>query len=102
MILGQVLLSTTGAVALRGTVDLLLPGFQGRALEASIITQVCPFVRSKYVYELNKHKNGSTTTFHLTCPKTVDPSVCGLSGEGITAISAPTSAEIRHIKGNVK
>lgn len=45
-------------------------------------------------------KDENTTTALLTCPKTVDPSNCALSGESTTVISAPTSAELKHKKNN--
>ncbi|KAJ6126312.1 hypothetical protein N7523_001073 [Penicillium sp. IBT 18751x] len=61
-------------------VNLLLPGFQGRQLEASILTQ-----------------DEDVTTFVVTCPQTVPASACGIPEGGMTAVVAQNSAELRQI-----
>ncbi|KAJ5883444.1 uncharacterized protein N7473_010330 [Penicillium subrubescens] len=69
-------LATIGASQMA---NLLLPGFQGHSLEASI-----------------KERNLSVTTYIVICPKTIRASECGIPGEGMTVIAAPTFAELRH------
>ncbi|KAJ5555407.1 hypothetical protein N7535_007842 [Penicillium sp. DV-2018c] len=70
-----------GATAAAGnTATLLLPGFEGQDLQANII-----------------ETNGDATTYRVTCPKTVSAEDCGIVGDGLTAIAAPTSAELRNI-----
>ncbi|CAI7600285.1 unnamed protein product [Penicillium pancosmium] len=59
------------------TVSLLLPGFQGRELEASILST-----------------DDDTTTFLVTCPQTVAASDCGVSEAGMTAILKKNSVEL--------
>ncbi|EPS31370.1 hypothetical protein POX_h09657 [Penicillium oxalicum] len=65
------------AVAASNTANLLLPGFQGRNLEAGIVT-----------------KAGDATTYLVTCPTSVASADCGIPGKGMTVVAAPTSAEI--------
>lgn len=71
------LLTGATAVAAGNTATLLLPGFQGRDLEAGIITTA-----------------GDATTYLITCPTSVASSACGIPGKGMTAIAAPSSAEL--------
>ncbi|CEJ62225.1 hypothetical protein PMG11_10732 [Penicillium brasilianum] len=59
--------------------NLLLPGFQGRSLEASI-----------------KEMNLNITTYIVVCPKSIKASECGIPGDGMTVIAAPTFAELRN------
>ncbi|KAJ5463300.1 hypothetical protein N7475_008244 [Penicillium sp. IBT 31633x] len=70
----------TGAAAAANTANLLLPGFEGQDLQASII-----------------EANGDATTYKITCPKTVAADDCGVAGEGMTAIAAPTSMQLHNI-----
>ncbi|CDM32528.1 hypothetical protein DTO013E5_10090 [Penicillium roqueforti] len=72
------LLAGATAAAAGNTATLLLPGFKGQDLEASII-----------------ESNGDATTYKITCPKTV--AACGIAGEGMTAIAAPTSMQLQNI-----
>ncbi|KAJ6000973.1 hypothetical protein N7481_001382, partial [Penicillium waksmanii] len=64
-------------IILGQTVSLLLPGFQGRELEASILST-----------------DNETTTFLVTCPQTVAASDCGVSEAGMTAIIKKDSVEL--------
>ena len=81
-------------------VRLLLPGFQERQLEASILAQVC---EREGTFEEgpgkqpNESQNEKATTFMVTCPQTVAPSACGISEGGMTAIAARNYAELRHV-----
>ncbi|KAJ5210191.1 hypothetical protein N7491_009998 [Penicillium cf. griseofulvum] len=70
----------TGAtpVAATKSATLLLPGFAGQDLQASVV-----------------ETNGDATTYRITCPKTAD--VCGIVGDGMTAIAAPTSVQLMNI-----
>ncbi|KUM57366.1 hypothetical protein ACN42_g9818 [Penicillium freii] len=72
------LLTGATAAAAGNTANLLLPGFKGQDLEASVI-----------------ETNGDATTYKITCPKTA--SSCGIAGEGMTAIAAPTSMQLQNI-----
>ncbi|KAF4769290.1 hypothetical protein N7455_008657 [Penicillium solitum] len=72
------LLTGATAAAAGNTATLLLPGFKGQDLEASVI-----------------ETNGDATTYKITCPKTA--SSCGIAGEGMTAIAAPTSMQLQNI-----
>ncbi|CAI7597682.1 unnamed protein product [Penicillium palitans] len=72
------LLTGATAVAAGNTANLLLPGFEGQDLEASVI-----------------ETNGDATTYKITCPKTA--SSCGIAGEGMTAIAAPTAMQLQNI-----
>ncbi|KAJ5110895.1 hypothetical protein N7532_001430, partial [Penicillium argentinense] len=65
------------------TVNLLLPGFQGHQLQASVVGQ-----------------ENSATTYAVTCPTTIPANECGILGTGIIAISAPTSVEVINIDRN--
>ncbi|KAJ5875454.1 uncharacterized protein N7473_012801 [Penicillium subrubescens] len=71
------LLTGATAAAAGQTATLLLPGFQGRTLEAGIIS-----------------KAGDATTYLVTCPTSVASADCGIPGKGMTAIAAPSSAEL--------
>ncbi|KAF7716561.1 Uncharacterized protein PECH_004362 [Penicillium ucsense] len=71
------LLTGATAVAASNTANLLLPGFQGRQLEAGIVT-----------------KAGDATTYLVTCPTTVASADCGIPGKGMTVVAAPTAAQI--------
>ena len=42
-------------------------------------------------------QNGDATTYKITCPKTVAADDCGIAGEGMTAIAAPTSMQLQNI-----
>ncbi|KAJ5153998.1 uncharacterized protein N7500_009437 [Penicillium coprophilum] len=69
----------TGATAVAAnSANLLLPGFAGQDLQASIM-----------------ETNGDATTYKITCPKTAD--ACGIVGDGMTAIAAPTSMQLKNI-----
>ncbi|KAJ5371996.1 hypothetical protein N7517_004002 [Penicillium concentricum] len=69
----------TGATAVAAnSATLLLPGFAGQDLKASIVDT-----------------NGDATTYKITCSKTAD--ACGIVGEGMTAIAAPTSMQLMNI-----
>ncbi|CAI7665892.1 unnamed protein product [Penicillium viridicatum] len=72
------LLTGATAAAAGNTANLLLPGFKGQDLEANVI-----------------ETNGDATTYKITCPKTA--SSCGIAGEGMTAIAAPTSMQLQNI-----
>ncbi|KAJ5472350.1 hypothetical protein N7530_006351 [Penicillium desertorum] len=72
------MLTGATAVAAGNTATLLLPGFEGQDLQASVI-----------------ESNGDATTYKITCPKTADS--CGIAGEGMTAIAAPTSMQLQNI-----
>ncbi|KAJ5817011.1 hypothetical protein N7447_009244 [Penicillium robsamsonii] len=71
------LLAGATAVA-ANSATLLLPGFAGQDLQASIM-----------------ETNGDATTYKITCPKTAD--ACGIVGDGMTAIAAPTSVQLKNI-----
>jgi len=74
----------TGATAVAAnTATLLLPGFQGRDLEAGIIAAA-----------------GDATTYLVTCPTTVASADCGIPGKGMTVVAAPTYAELFQAYGN--
>ncbi|KXG51532.1 uncharacterized protein PGRI_089250 [Penicillium griseofulvum] len=72
------LLTGATAVAATKSATLLLPGFAGQDLQASVV-----------------ETNGDATTYKVTCPKTAD--VCGIVGDGMTAIAAPTSVQLMNI-----
>ncbi|CAG8908864.1 unnamed protein product [Penicillium egyptiacum] len=72
------MLTGAAAAAAGNTATLLLPGFEGQDLQASII-----------------ESNGDATTYKITCPKTAES--CGIAGEGMTAIAAPTSMQLQNI-----
>ncbi|CAI7648609.1 unnamed protein product [Penicillium glandicola] len=72
------LLTGATAVAAGNTATLLLPGFAGKDLQASVIGS-----------------SGDATTYLLTCATTTD--ACGIAGSGMTAIAAPTSAQLQNI-----
>jgi hypothetical protein len=44
-----------------------------------------------------KSQNGDATTYKITCPQTVASESCGIVGEGLTAIAAPTSMQLQNI-----
>ncbi|KAJ6128194.1 hypothetical protein N7471_009411 [Penicillium samsonianum] len=71
------LLTGATAAAAGNTATLLLPGFKGQDLQASVI-----------------ETNGDATTYKVTC-KTAN--ACGIAGEGMTAIAAPTSMQLQNI-----
>ncbi|KAJ5568954.1 hypothetical protein N7450_011440 [Penicillium hetheringtonii] len=77
--LPQIWVILCGAAAITGaqTVRLLLPGFQGRELEARILSY-----------------DEQATTFVLTCPRTVAAPDCGVSEAGMTAIAKDESIEL--------
>ncbi|KAF3391528.1 hypothetical protein F1880_007658 [Penicillium rolfsii] len=77
------LLTGATAVAAGQTATLLLPGFQGRTLEAGVIS-----------------KAGDATTYLVTCPTSVASADCGIPGKGMTAIAAPSSAELYQAYGD--
>ncbi|KAJ5765370.1 hypothetical protein N7520_004929 [Penicillium odoratum] len=74
----------TGATAATAgsTANLLLPGFQGRDMQAGVLGQ-----------------DGDATTYLITCPTSVASSACGIPGKGMTAISAPSSAQLINTNG---
>ncbi|CAG8303444.1 hypothetical protein PENNAL_c0010G06072 [Penicillium nalgiovense] len=72
------MLTGATAVAAGNTATLLLPGFEGQDLQASVV-----------------ESNGDATTYKITCPKTAES--CGIPGEGMTAIAAPTSMQLQNI-----
>ncbi|KAJ5124553.1 uncharacterized protein N7515_008378 [Penicillium bovifimosum] len=74
------LLAGATAAAAGNTATLLLPGFEGQDLQASIIDT-----------------DGDATTYRVTCAKTAAANDCGIVGDGLTAIAAPTSAQLRNI-----
>lgn len=95
------LLTGATAVAAGNTATLLLPGFEGQDLEASVVETVCPrfscAVNALSCLRIltNNPQNGDATTYKITCPKTA--SSCGIAGEGMTAIAAPTSMQLQNI-----
>ncbi|KAJ5802181.1 uncharacterized protein N7503_004631 [Penicillium pulvis] len=76
------LLTGATAAAAGNTANLLLPGFQGHDLQAGIMG-----------------KDGDATTYLITCPTSVAASACGIPGNGMTAISAPSSAQLINTNG---
>ncbi|CAP86321.1 hypothetical protein E8E15_004493 [Penicillium rubens] len=72
------MLTGATAVAAGNTATLLLPGFEGQDLQASVI-----------------ESNGDATTYKITCARTADS--CGIAGEGMTAIAAPTSMQLQNV-----
>ncbi|KAJ5741812.1 hypothetical protein N7533_011221 [Penicillium manginii] len=60
--------------------SLLLPGFRGRQLEAREL-----------------EKNDIKTTFIVTCVEGSDPSECGISTHGLTAVAGENVAEVTHV-----
>ncbi|KAJ5630485.1 uncharacterized protein N7484_010585, partial [Penicillium longicatenatum] len=76
------LLTGATAAAAGNTANLLLPGFQGHDLQAGIMGE-----------------DGDATTYLITCPTSVAASVCGIPGKGMTAISAPSSAQLINTNG---
>ncbi|KAJ5232637.1 hypothetical protein N7468_005593 [Penicillium chermesinum] len=75
-----ILLSGAAAAYAGNTANLLLPGFQGHDLLASAVAS-----------------QGDATTYLVTCPTTVASSACGIPGSGMTAIAAPTSAQLVNV-----
>ncbi|KAJ6015417.1 hypothetical protein N7540_010008 [Penicillium herquei] len=73
------LLTGATAVAAGNTANLLLPGFEGHDLQAGVL-----------------NKDADTTTYLVTCPSTVASAACGIPGSGMTAIAAPSSAQLIH------
>jgi hypothetical protein len=43
---------------------------------------------------------GDATTYLVTCPTTVASADCGIPGKGMTAIAAPSSAELYQAYGD--
>ncbi|KAJ5660341.1 hypothetical protein N7507_006792 [Penicillium longicatenatum] len=76
------LLTGATAAAAGNTANLLLPGFQGHDLQAGIMGE-----------------DGDATTYLITCPTSVAASACGIPGKGMTAISAPSSAQLINTNG---
>ncbi|KAJ5936162.1 hypothetical protein N7454_005460 [Penicillium verhagenii] len=76
------LLTGATAAAAGSTANLLLPGFQGHDLQAGILGQ-----------------DGDATTYLVTCPTSVASSACGIPGTGMTAISAPSTAQLINTNG---
>ncbi|KAJ5157636.1 uncharacterized protein N7482_008736 [Penicillium canariense] len=74
------LLTGATAAAAGNTASLLLPGFQGRDLQAGILG-----------------KAGDATTYLVTCPTSVAAADCGIPGKGMTAVAAPTYAELYQV-----
>ncbi|KAJ5719827.1 hypothetical protein N7493_006705 [Penicillium malachiteum] len=74
------LLTGASAVAAGNTANLLLPGFEGHDLQAGVLG-----------------KDADATTYLVTCPSTVASTACGIPGSGMTAIAAPTSAQLIHV-----
>ncbi|KAJ5641744.1 hypothetical protein N7490_005744 [Penicillium lividum] len=74
----------TGATAATAgsTANLFLPGFQGYDMQAGVLGQ-----------------DGDATTYLITCPTSVASSACGIPGKGMTAISAPSSAQLINTNG---
>ncbi|KAJ5708418.1 hypothetical protein N7488_008219 [Penicillium malachiteum] len=73
------LLTGATAVAAGNTANLLLPGFEGHDLQAGVLG-----------------KDADATTYLVTCPSSVASTACGIPGSGMTAIAAPTSAQLIH------
>ncbi|KAJ6024794.1 hypothetical protein N7540_005591 [Penicillium herquei] len=73
------------ANAASGTATLLLPGFQGHQLQASILAEAGPL-----------------TTYVVTCAEAVEPTACGIPGSGITAISGPTLMELVNVNPGIE
>jgi hypothetical protein len=86
------------------TVNLLLPGFQGHQLQASVVGQVSLPCLSHVLTSLTDapKKENSATTYAVTCPTIIPANECGILGTGIIAISAPTSVEVINIDRNDK
>jgi hypothetical protein len=97
------LLAGATAAAAGNTATLLLPGFEGQELQARIVETVrtrslCDQrALSTKKLETNYPQNGDATTYKVTCPKTVAADECGIVGDGLTAIAAPTSAQLQNI-----
>ncbi|KAJ5591825.1 uncharacterized protein N7459_002194 [Penicillium hispanicum] len=70
------LLAGASAATAGNTATLLLPGFEHHALQAGVLGS-----------------SGDATTYLLTCPTTVAATSCG----SMTAIAAPTSAELINV-----
>lgn len=47
--------------------------------------------------DTNQFQNGDVTTYKITCPQTVAADACGIAGDAMTAIAAPTAMELRNI-----
>lgn len=75
-----ILLSGAAAAYAGNSANLLLPGFQGHDLQASSVGS-----------------QGDATTYLVTCPTTVASSACGIPGSGMTAIAAPTAAQLLNV-----
>lgn len=81
------------------TVSLLLPGFQMRELEARELSHDCEQILwhwspSLSVNLLTVFRDDQTTTYLVTCPRTVAASDCGVSEAGMTAIVKKDSIEL--------
>ncbi|KAJ5899876.1 hypothetical protein N7495_004620 [Penicillium taxi] len=71
----------TGATAVAAnSATLLLPGFQGRDLQASVVASA-----------------GDATTYLVTCPTSVASSACGIPDSGLTEIASPTSVILQDV-----
>jgi hypothetical protein len=86
-------------IILGQTVSLPLPGFQGRELEARILSQVCQQILWHWSLKLPINflaafQDDQTTTYHVTCPQTVAASDCGIYEAGMTAIAKKDSIEL--------
>ncbi|KAJ5741092.1 hypothetical protein N7493_000964, partial [Penicillium malachiteum] len=68
-----------------GTATLLLPGFQGHQLQASIFTEASPL-----------------TTYVITCAEAVETASCGIPGPGITAIAGPTVIKLANVNPGIE
>ncbi|KAJ5097629.1 hypothetical protein N7456_008350 [Penicillium angulare] len=77
-----VLLTGATAASATSTATLLLPGFEGHDLQASVLD-----------------KDADATTYLVSCPTSVASSACGIPGNGLTAISASTSAQLIQVAG---
>ncbi|KAJ5085464.1 hypothetical protein N7532_010235 [Penicillium argentinense] len=71
------ILTGATAVSAGNTANLLLPGFQGKDLQCGV-----------------QGSSGDATTYLVTCPTSVAASDCGIPGNGLTAIAAPTSVQL--------
>ncbi|KAJ5216902.1 hypothetical protein N7468_009910 [Penicillium chermesinum] len=61
-------------------IDLLLPGFQGHELQASILTHKPDF-----------------NLLEVTCPTSVPAAKCGIQGAGLTVEESPSSIQIINV-----
>lgn len=50
----------------------------------------------------NTHQNGDATTYLVNCPQTVAAAACGIPGNGMTAVAAPTSMQLINVDSNSK